>query len=63
MRYSMLKSKIHRARVTDRSVDYEGSATIDRGLMDAVGILPYEMIPLPVILEGEGEPSPLHQVQ
>ena len=53
MQYSMLKSKIHRARVTDRSIDYEGSATIDRGLMDAVGILPYEMIQIYDISNGQ----------
>ena len=40
----MLKSKLHRARVTDANVDYEGSLTIDRDLMDEVGILPYERI-------------------
>ena len=40
----MLKSKLHRARVTDANVDYEGSLTIDRDLMDQVGILPYERI-------------------
>ena len=40
----MLKSKIHRARVTDANVDYEGSLSIDRELMDAVGMLPYERI-------------------
>ena len=40
----MLKSKLHRARVTDANVDYEGSMTIDHDLMDEVGILPYERI-------------------
>ena len=44
MLVSMLKSKLHCARVTDARLDYEGSLTIDRGLMDAVGILPYEKI-------------------
>jgi len=40
----MLKSKIHRARVTDANIDYEGSITIDRKLMAAADILPYEQV-------------------
>ena len=40
----MLKSKIHRARVTDANIDYEGSITIDRRLMEAADILPYEQV-------------------
>ena len=40
----MLKSKIHRARVTDVSIDYEGSITIDRKLMEEADILPYEQV-------------------
>jgi aspartate 1-decarboxylase len=40
----MLKSKIHRARVTDANIDYEGSITIDRKLMQAADILPYEQV-------------------
>jgi len=40
----MLKSKIHLARVTEVRADYEGSLTIDRDLMDAVKLLPYEKI-------------------
>ena len=40
----MLKSKIHRARVTDVSIDYEGSITIDRRLMAEADILPYEQV-------------------
>jgi len=41
---TMLRSKIHRARVTGGNVDYEGSITIDRALMEAADILPYEMV-------------------
>jgi len=41
---TMLKSKIHRARVTDANIDYEGSITIDRKLMAEVDILPYEQV-------------------
>ncbi len=41
---TMLKSKIHRARVTGLSVDYEGSITIDQKLMAEADILPYEQV-------------------
>ena len=41
---TMLRSKIHRARVTGGNVDYEGSITIDKALMEAADILPYEMV-------------------
>ncbi len=40
----MLKSKIHRARVTDGNIAYEGSITIDKKLMEAADILPYEKV-------------------
>jgi len=40
----MLKGKIHRARVTEVNLEYEGSITIDRLLMEAADILPYEMV-------------------
>lgn len=40
----MLKSKIHRARVTDGNIEYEGSITIDKELMKAADILPYEQV-------------------
>ena len=40
----MLKSKIHRARVTDNNIDYEGSIAIDAGLMEEADILPYEQV-------------------
>ena len=40
----MLKSKIHRATVTDANVDYEGSITIDERLMEEADILSYEKV-------------------
>ena len=40
----MLKSKIHRARVTWLNIDYEGSITIDKKLMEEAEILPYEQV-------------------
>jgi aspartate 1-decarboxylase len=39
-----MKSKIHRARVTQCDMHYEGSITIDRDWLDEVGILPYEQV-------------------
>jgi len=44
MQVQLLKSKIHRAAITDRNLDYEGSLTIARDLMDRAGLLPYERI-------------------
>lgn len=41
---NMLKSKIHRATVTDGNIDYEGSITIDKNLMAEADILPYEQV-------------------
>ncbi|MFC2034045.1 aspartate 1-decarboxylase [Chloroflexota bacterium] len=40
----MLKSKIHRAHVSDANINYEGSITIDAKLMKAANILPYEKV-------------------
>jgi aspartate 1-decarboxylase len=40
----MLKSKIHRARVTAVNIDYEGSIAIDERLMQEADILPYEQV-------------------
>ena len=41
---TMLKSKIHRATVTEANIQYEGSITIDRNLMEAADMLPYEQV-------------------
>jgi aspartate 1-decarboxylase len=40
----MLKSKLHRATVTQADVDYEGSVTLDSRLLEAADILPYEEV-------------------
>jgi aspartate 1-decarboxylase len=40
----MLKSKIHRATVTDANIDYEGSITIDEDLMDAANLVQFEQV-------------------
>lgn len=44
MLLTLFKSKIHRATVTDVRLEYEGSVTIDRALMAAAEILPYERV-------------------
>ncbi|MFP2907593.1 aspartate 1-decarboxylase [Pyxidicoccus sp. 3LFB2] len=44
MRRILFKSKIHRATVTQADLDYEGSVTIDRDLLRAADILPYEKV-------------------
>ncbi len=49
----VLKSKIHRAAVTGGKLDYEGSLTIDRELMDRVGLIPYERILCSNMANGE----------
>ena len=41
---TMLKAKIHRARVTQCDLHYDGLITIDTALLDATGILPYEQV-------------------
>jgi aspartate 1-decarboxylase len=40
----ILKSKLHRARVTETKLHYPGSIAIDSELMEAAGILPYESV-------------------
>ena len=42
MLLKILKSKLHRARVTETRLNYPGSILIDEALMKAAGILPYE---------------------
>lgn len=49
----MLKTKIHRATVTEANVAYEGSITIDRDLMDTAGIVPFEQVGVYNINNGE----------
>jgi len=44
MRRTLFKSKIHRVRVTDADLAYEGSVTIDEDLMRAADIVPYERV-------------------
>ncbi len=44
MRRTMCKSKIHRATLTGADLHYVGSLTVDRDLMDAAEMLPYEQV-------------------
>ena len=49
----VLKAKIHRATVTESNLNYEGSLTVDRDLMDAAGLVPFEQIKVYNINNGE----------
>ena len=53
MRRRMMKSKIHRATVTEADLNYEGSITIDSDLMDAADILPHEQVQILNVNNGE----------
>ncbi len=44
MYLTMLKSKIHRVKVTQSELNYVGSITIDKELMDAAGLVEYEKV-------------------
>ena len=53
MLINILKSKIHRATVTEARVDYVGSITIDSFLMKKAGIIPYEKVMVVSIDSGQ----------
>lgn len=53
MQRFMLKSKLHRATVTDANLHYEGSITIDKRLMNAADIVPYEKVDVYNVSNGE----------
>ncbi len=53
MQRTLLKSKIHRATVTQADLEYEGSVTIDLSLMQAADILEHERIEVYNIANGE----------
>ncbi len=48
-----MKSKIHRARVTESNLDYEGSITVDELLLEASNILQYEQVQVYNVTNGE----------
>ena len=49
----MLRSKVHRATVTESNLEYEGSLTLDEDLMDAAGMIGYEQINVSNLNNGE----------
>lgn len=53
MKITMLKSKIHRATVTQAELNYIGSVTIDPNLLEAAGILEYEKVQIANVDNGE----------
>lgn len=53
MQHTMLKAKIHRARVTAAELHYEGSCAIDADLLDLSGIREYEQIHIYNVDNGE----------
>ena len=65
MRRRMMKSKVHRATVTDANLHYVGSITVDRDLMEAANLLEYEQVAVVDVDNGarletyviEGEPG------
>jgi aspartate 1-decarboxylase len=53
MNITVLKSKIHRATLTGADLNYEGSVTIDKNLMEAADIMPYELVHIVNINNGQ----------
>jgi aspartate 1-decarboxylase len=50
---TMLRSKLHNACVTEANLEYTGSLTVDRDLMDAVGMVPDEQVHVANLANGE----------
>lgn len=53
MQLTMMRAKIHRAKITQADLNYEGSISIDSDLLTASGILPYEKVDVLDINNGE----------
>lgn len=53
MQITLLKAKLHLARVTHSELDYEGSCAIDSDLLEAAGIREYEQIQIYNVANGE----------
>ncbi len=53
MQIQVLKSKIHRATVTDANINYIGSITIDEDLMDAANLIEHEKVQVLNVNNGE----------
>ena len=52
MKREILKSKIHRAVVTDANLDYIGSLTLDENLMDAANLCEFEKVDILNVTNG-----------
>lgn len=52
MKRTLLKSKIHRATVTEANLDYDGSITVDSDLLDAADIVEFERVEIYDITNG-----------
>lgn len=52
MQIKLLKSKLHRARVTETKLHYAGSIAIDPDLAEAVGMVPYEFVSIADVTNG-----------
>ena len=53
MQINLLKSKIHRAIITEANIYYKGSITIDKALMEAANLIEFEMVQVLNINNGE----------
>jgi len=53
MQRELLKSKLHRARITETDLAYEGSLTLDPALLDAADIAPHEKVQVVNVTNGE----------
>lgn len=53
MKRQMFLGKIHRATVTEADLHYEGSLSVDKDLMEAAGLLPYELVQVYNINNGQ----------
>lgn len=52
MQITLLKSKIHRAKVTQADIDYVGSITVDSNLLREAGIVEYEKVQIADVNNG-----------
>ncbi len=53
MQITLLRAKLHQARVTDADINYVGSITIDTDLLDQVGMFPFEQVLVADVENGE----------
>jgi aspartate 1-decarboxylase len=53
MQITVLKSKIHRVKITQSNLNYVGSITIDQDLMDAAGLIEHEKVQIVNVNNGE----------